>query len=523
MKRRTLLAGTAVLAAPRLALSQAARPLKFVPAADLAAFDPVWTTASQTRDHGMMVYDQLYGVDDAQAVHPQMAEGHTVEQDGRQWRIVLRQGLRFHDNEPVRAADCVASIRRWAVRDAFGQELMAATDEVSAADDRTIVFRLKHPFAQLPNALAKTSSACFIMPERLARTDPFQAVTDPTGSGPFRLKLDERVPGARVVWEKFAGYQPRTDGTPSGTAGPKVAHMERIEWLIMPDGQTAAAALQRAEVDWLRWPLVDLLPQLRRARGVSVRVTEPAGLIGLLRFNHLHPPFNNVAVRRAILPAFSQAEYMQAAQGEDRELWREGAGFFTPGTPMASDAGLNALTAPRSLDAARRALAASGYGGEKVVLMQPTDFPIYNAMALVTGQLLRNIGFNVEIQAMDWATAMQRRARPDPVEQGGWNVFHTGWGGVEKLTPVTNIWLRGNGRAAAPGWPDSTEIERLRGEWLAATDVPVQQRIAAQIQRQAFIDLPYIPTGQMFVPVAHRADLQGILNGLPIFWNVRRG
>jgi peptide/nickel transport system substrate-binding protein len=214
---------------------------------------------------------------------------------------------------------------------------------------------------------------------------------------------------------------------------------------------------------------------------------------------------------------------MLAAQGEDRSLWRDGVGFFCPGTPMANDAGLEALTAPRSLDAAKRALAASGYRGERVVLMQPTDFPIYNAMALVTGELLKKIGFTMDVQSMDWATAMQRRAKPEPLDQGGWSVFHTGWGGVDELNPVANIWLRGNGRAAAPGWPDSPEIERLRNAWIDASDEATQKRIAADLQRQAFIDLPYIPTGQLFAPVAHRSEISGILNGMPIFWNVRRG
>jgi len=524
MQRRTLLAaGVAALGAPRLAASQGQRPLRFVPAADIAALDPVWTTASQTRDHAMMVYDQLYGVNDALQPLPQMAAGHVVENEGRVWRITLRPGLVFHDGARVLARDCVASIKRWGVRDAFGQALLAATDELSAPDDVTILFRLKQPFPQLPMALGKTSSPCVIMPERLARTDAFTAVTDPTGSGPFRLKLDERLPGARMVWERFPGYVPRPEGRAESTTGPKVVHFERVEWLIMPDGATGVSALTRGEVDWLRWPLADLLPQLRRTRGVALKIIEPTGLIGKFRFNHLHAPFDNPAVRRAILPAFSQTDYMLAAQGEDQSLWRTGVGFFCPETPMANDAGLEALTAPRSLDAAKRALAASGYRGERVVLMQPTDFPIYNAMALVTGELLKKIGFTVDVQSMDWATAMQRRAKPDPLEQGGWSVFHTGWGGADELNPVSNIWLRGNGRAAAPGWPDSPEIERLRTAWLNAADEAAQKRIAVDLQRQAFVDLPYIPTGQLFAPVAHRTDLTGMLNGMPIFWNVRRG
>ena len=523
-RRHFLAAATASLAAPSLSLAQPNSVIRYVPAADIASLDPIWTTASQTRDHALMVYDMLYGLDDSLTPQPQMVEGHVVSEDGRRWTMTLRPGLRFHDDTPVLARDCVASIQRWGVRDSFGQAVRNVTDEVSAPDDRTILWRLKAPFPQLPAALAKYSAPlCIIMPERLAQTDPFKQVTDPTGSGPFRFLAAERVPGARMAYERFAGYVPRSGGAIEGSAGPKVAHFNRVEVLVIPDGATASNALQRGEVDFLRWPLIDLVPALKKAPGVALRIMEPLGLIGKFRFNHLHAPFDNVAVRRAILPAFTQSEYMLAANGEDRTLWRDGVGYFTPGTPMASDAGMEALTSKRDLAAAKRALAASGYKGERTVVMLPTDFPIYKAMAEVSGQLLKEIGFNVDIQAMDWATAMQRRAKPEPVEQGGWSIFHTGWGGADELNPVSNVWLRGNGKDAAPGWPNSPEIEALRNAWLAAPDVATQKRLAADIQRQAFIDVPYLPTGQLFTPVAHRADITGWLSGLPAFWNIRRG
>jgi peptide/nickel transport system substrate-binding protein len=524
MQRRSfILSAAATLAVPSIGRAQARSTLKFVPAADVAALDPVWTTASQTRDHAMLIYDTLYGLDDALRPQPQMVEGHVIEADGLRWTLRLRPGLMFHDNTPVLARDAVTSVRRWAVRDSFGQALFAALDELSAPGDRTLVFRLKYPFPLLPDALGKYSSPCVIMPERLASTDAFKAVTDTTGSGPFRFLPGERVPGARLGYERFAGYVPRADGAVQGSAGPKIAYFDRVEWQILPDGATASAALQRGEVDWLRWPLVDLVPALRRAPGVTVRVLEPGGLIGKFRFNHTQPPFDRIEVRRAVLPAFAQADYMQAANGEDRSLWNDGVGFFTPGTPMASTVGMEALTGPRDLAAAKRALASSGYKGERTVVMSPSDFPIYKAMAEVTSQLLKEIGFNVDLQSVDWATAMQRRAKPDPVEQGGWSVFHTGWGGAEEVNPVSNIWLRGNGRDAAPGWPSSPRLEELRAAWLRAPDIAAQQRIAADIQRQAFADLPYLPTGQLFTPVAHRSDLQGIVTGLPAFWNVKRG
>jgi peptide/nickel transport system substrate-binding protein len=525
MKRRDFLAVCAAgLATPSVARAAADNGVvRFVPAADMPSIDPMWTAASQTRDHAFLVYDTLYGLDDALQPQPQMVAGHVVEDDGRTWRMTLREGLLFHDNTPVLARDCVASVRRWVVRDTFGQTMMAVTDDISAPDDRTIVFRLKSPFPQLPAALATYSGPTpVIMPERLAQTDPYKAVTDPTGSGPFRFVAAERVSGSRSVYEKFDGYRPRPDGVAQGTAGPKVAYFKRVEVVLIPDGATAAAALQRKEVDWVLWPLVDLLPVLRRDSGVTVTVNAPLGLAGLLRFNHRTPPFDNVAVRRAILPALSQADYMLAANGADRSLWRDGVGYFTAGTPMASDVGMEALTAPRDLAKARAALAASGYSGARCVVMNPTDFAIYTAMANVTADLLTKIGFNVDLQNMDWATAMQRRVKPDPVEQGGWSIFHTGMGGMDEATPISNLWMRGNGMNAAPGWPTSERLESLRADWLKAPDIAAQQQIARDIQAQAFADLPYIPTGLLYTQTAYRSDLTGVLKGLPAFWNMRR-
>lgn len=236
MHRRTFLASMAALAAPAIARGEASHTLKFVPQADLAILDPVWTTTYQTRDHGFLVFDTLFGLDSHYQAQPQMAEGAVSEDTGKIWRITLRPDLLFHDDSKVLARDCVASIRRWGARDGFGQALLAATDELSAADDRTIVFRLKHPFPLLPDALAKTPpSMCPIMPERLAVTDPYKQVSEMVGSGPYRYKADERVAGSRIVYQRNKKYVPRSQGTPDGTAGPKVAHFERIEWHIIPE------------------------------------------------------------------------------------------------------------------------------------------------------------------------------------------------------------------------------------------------------------------------------------------------
>ncbi len=524
MKRRQVLGGmAAALAAPSVVQAQSKRVLKFVPDADLAVIDPVITTSYQTRDHGFMVFDSLYGQDDQYRTRPQMAEGHVVEDDGRTWKITLRDGLTFHDGTKVLARDCVTSIQRWGKRDSFGQALMAATHEIDAPDDKTIRFRLKNPFPLLPDALGHYSpNMLAIMPQRLAETDPSKQITEMVGSGPFKFKADERVPGSRVVYEKFAGYVPRNEPA-ERTAGGKVVHFDRVEWMIIPDVSAVANALTQGELDWWGGVAADLRPVLARSRNVRLFTMIPTGTIATMRFNQLNAPFDNPAIRRAVMHAVTQSDYMIAIQGEDRATWRDGVGYFCPDTPMASEAGMENLTAKRDLEAVKRELAAAGYKGEKVVLLAPQDIPSTKAIAEVTHDLFRRIGLNVDAQAMDWATVVQRRAKQDPVDQGGWSVFHTSWGGVDQFNPAVHAFLRGNGKSGIMGWPLSPTIEALRAEWLLAPDLAAQQKVCETLQLQAFKDVPYIPLGQVRGQSAHRADLQGVLTGLPVFWNVRRG
>ena len=521
-RRQFLAASAATLAAPSLSRGATKNVLRFVPQTDVAVLDPVWTTTYPTRDHAYLVFDTLYGMDSSYTTSPQMAAGAVQEDGGKTWRITLRDGLKFHDNTPVLAKDCVASIKRWGVRDPFGQALMAATDELSATGDKTIQFRLKSAFPLLPDALGKAPpSMCAIMPERLALTDPFKQVTEMMGSGPFRFVTDERVPGSLMVYEKFAGYVPRSEGKPDWTAGPKIVHLDRVEWHIIPDSSTVQAAISRGEVDWWWVPDADLLPPLRKDANIVVRQNDPTGLIGTMRMNHLQPPFNNPALRRAVLGVLAQSDFMQAAAGDDRSGWRDGVGVFCPDTPLASDAGMSVLTGPRDMAKARAAVAASGYKGERVVVLGASDIASSKALSDVGQDLLKQMGLNVDYQVSDWGTIVQRRAKMDPVEAGGWSVYHTYWSGLDQFTPAGHAFLRANGKSAGPGWPNSPELESLRDQWFAATDLAAQKAIATKMQLQAFQDVPYIPLGQVLTFTAYRKPVTGVLKGIPVFWNIQ--
>ena len=522
MKRRTLLLGAGALAAPSIVRAQARTTLRYIPPVDLGFLDPHFSSAWVTRNHAYMVFDTLYGQNGRFESSPQMAEGHVVESDGRVWRIRVREGLLWHDNTPVLARDCVASIRRWAARDSYGRTLIEATDELSAPDDRTIVFRLKQPFPSLPDALGKVPTfTCMMMPERLAQTDPFKQIPEVIGSGPYRFLPAERVPGARNAYARFDGYRPREGGVPDWTAGPKVAHFDRVEWTTIPDAATAAAALASGQQDWWDSPALDLLPLLKARADVTVRVTDIGGNTLLLRPNCLTPPFDNPAVRRAVLAAIDQNEFMQAV-ASDPTLVNLPLGFFTPGTPMASDAGMGVLTGKRDFAAAQRMLAASGYKGERTVLMAPLDYPAMKAVGDVAADMLGKLGMNIDYAVTDWGTVLQRRAKTEPVEQGGWSIYVNMQAGLDWLSPAVHPSIRGNGRAAAPGWPTSPALEALRQDYFAAPDLAAQRQIAARMQEQAFVDVPYMPVGQFFQPTAYRRTLTGVLNGFATFWHVRR-
>jgi peptide/nickel transport system substrate-binding protein len=533
MLRRSFLSGAAglsaatlagPLAAPAVAQGDAARVLRFIPQADVTILDPLATTAYPTRNHGHMCWDTLYGVDENFVPQPQLAAGHLLEDDGRRWVFTLRDGPSFHDGEKIRAADAVASIRRWLPRDTHGQTLAERLDDIRVLDDRRFEIRLRRPFALMLDALGKVSSyPCFIYPERFAIVDPSKPFTEVVGSGPYRFVAAERLSGSQTVYRKFDAYVPSPVGTPSMIAGPKLAHFERVEWKMVPDAATAGAAMQSGELDWWEVVAPDLRPLLADTRNVVLDRIDASGTYASLRFNQLQPPFDDPAVRRAPLKAVVQSDFMAAVAGTDPGVWRDGVGCFQVGSPLASDAGLEALTSPRDLDAARAALQASGKAGARVVALHATDVANQNALMAVGVDLLQKIGFSVEDATSDWGSLLQRRQNRGPAAQGGWNALIVLLSGMELNTPAGHLLLRGNGADAWFGWPTAPKLELLRDAWFDAVGAAEQKRIGREIQPQFFQDVPYIPLGQYFTDTAYQRGLTGIRRGITLPLNVRRG
>jgi len=519
--RTAAAAAGAMLARP--AVAGKAKTLNFIPEGNLTSPDPIWTTANVARIHGYMVWDTLYGVDEQLQAQPQMCEGHDLSADQLEWRFTLRDGLRFHDGERVMARDCVASVQRWMKRDPIGLRILGVLNEVAVLDDKRFVIRLRKPFPQMLFALGKSAvNVCFVMPERVASVDAFTQITDFTGSGPYRFLPDEWVAGAHAAYARFDGYVPRQDKT-SFTAGAKVPRLDRVDWRIITDAATAAGGLRTGEIDLWHKPLIDLLPQLRKSPGVRVEVFDFLGQVGFLRFNELQPPFNNEKLRQALLPAISQKDYMEAVLGDETSLYHTDVGVFTPGTALATDVGMEALTSPRDLDKARRLVQSSGYNGETVVLMAPTDYPDLQAMSEVTRDLFQKLGIKVDYQAMDWGTLVQRRTNKGTPAEAGWSIFCNYLVGESTANPAVHLPIIGTGANGWIGWPTSPRIEALRSAWFEATDLNQQKRIAVDIQRVALEELPYIPVGGWYHPMAFRTEVSGIVRGsFPVFWNMEK-
>jgi len=516
------LATGGMLGSPAISQRAAARALRIVPHADLANFDPIWTTTYIARNAGLLVWDMLYGMDSKLQPQRQMVESENVSVDGLTWTFRLRSGLRFHDGEPVLAKDAVASINRWAVRDSMGQMLKAIESELVAVDDRTFRWVLKKPYPKMLLALGKiVTPCCFIMPARVAATDPFQQINDFVGSGPMRFVKEEWLPGARAVFEKVESYAPRQEPA-SWLAGGKRIASDRIEWIVIADHATAAAALQNGEVDWWELALPDLVPALRKNRNVIADIADPLGSIGLVFFNHLYPPFNDVRARRAFLMALSQEDYMRAYVGDDNRMWKPLPAYLTPASPFYNEEGGEVLKGPRDLNGAKRLMAESGYAGQPVTSMAAQDTASHKAWGDVTADLLTRLGVKVDYAAVDWGTVVARRAQKSPPGQGGWQIFHTFLYGVDCVDPTMKI-IRANGDKAFFGWPNIPAVETEVDAWFDAKTLGEEKAAARRLNRVALENAIYAPLGVFLQHQAWRKNVFGIQQGpLPFFWGVSK-
>ena len=502
----------------------AAQTVKFVPHADLKIVDTTWTNALITSHHGNMVYDTLFAYDSKMNAKPQMVESFNKSADGLVWTFTLRKGMTFHDGSPVTAKDAVASLNRWSKRRVEGTAMMERAASLVAKDDLTFVLTLKEPFAPVLQTLSNPILATFVLREKDASGDAFQQQTfdQIIGSGPFTFVKEEWVPGAKVVYKKYAGYNSRAEPSDALTGG-KVVKVDRVEWTYLPDSATAAQALIRGEVDIVEQPQADLVPMLKKDKNITVAVMDDMGWQGVARPNALHPPFNNPKARQALALLVDQTTYLTATVGEDYR--KPCAAILFCGGPYETLVGAEPFR-QRNVEKAKQLFAEAGYKGEPVVLMGPTDIAALNANAIITAQNLKDAGVNVDLQMMDWGTLSTRQQKKDKPGDGspGWNMYFTSAPGTMWHTPLTNFAL------ATPcdgknwnGWTCDEEMERIRLSFLTAATPEAQKQVAERLQARFYEVMPFVSLGQYVTPKAWRNNISGVVNSREIvMWGLEK-
>jgi peptide/nickel transport system substrate-binding protein len=491
--------------------------LRFVPQADLQILDTVWSTAAVTRNHGLLIYDTLFGMDSKGQITPQMVETFELSADRKIWTFTLRPGLEFHDGAPVTSHDVIASLRRWAQRDNMGLVLWSFVEKWEAVDDKTFRIVLNKRYGMMLETLGKVvGSAPFIMPKHVASTPGDKQLENTTGSGPFIFKRDEWRPGEKIVYVKNPRYRPRPERA-DGTAGGKVAKVDRVEWIIIRDPQTQASALAAGEVDVIESPAYEQYASLKDDPDIQLVQTNRLGNQNILRFNHLEAPFDNPKIRQAAMAALNQPEFLQTQVGIP-SFYHVCFSIYPCNTAYSTSKGMDFIANPNP-EEARRLLRESGYRGESVVILQPTDHALMAKPPMVVAQLLRRVGFTVDLQSMAYNTLLSRRAKKD-----GWSIFTTYSMLALNIDPVVNLALSGACEKAWFGWPCDAELESLRSAFAVAGTEKERKTLAERIQVRAMESGVYVPLGEFIGHVAARKSVSGFVPALGgvVLWNIEK-
>jgi len=480
---------------------------------EVVILDPYVTTAAITRTFGYHVWDTLFAMAENGEIRPQMVREHSASADGLTWTFTLRDGLRFHDGAPVTAADCVASLNRWMPLDPLGRMLRAAVAAVEARGDTSFAIALKEPFPLLLDVLGKPNAPVpFILPARILPEAPGGRITEIVGSGPFTFRRDAWLAGERMVLERNANYVPREE-PPSFLAGGKRAKVERLVLRVVPDDGTAASALSAGEVDYVQYLGFDQIPRLERARGVELM-----GLTGIhmfqgnFRLNHASGPFADPEIRKVMWHLVDQRGIMQAVGVPDRFARADCASFWMCDAPLETRAG----SEPAAYDVvrAREMLRRTSYRGEPVVMLE-VSASISQTAANVLAQSMKEAGFTVDEQVMDWGTVLARRGNKQ-----GWSLFPVYSNGVDMVSPLNHFYIAST-CADYPGWSCDNRIPPLLQRFAKAPDLAARRQLADEIQTIAYELVPNLMWGQFARPAGYRNRMKDLIrSSFPIFWEV---
>jgi peptide/nickel transport system substrate-binding protein len=490
---------------------------------ELQILDPIYSTVNATRVFAYMVFDTLVGIDNEGQYRPQMLDSWQIADDGMTYTFHLRDGLSWSDGTEVTADDCIASIRRWAKREAFGAQLIQATQEFRVVDAKTFQLQLSRPFAFVIEALGKPGNVIpVMMPARLAGLDIGKPVPEVVGSGPFLFRRDEWRPNDRAIFDRNPNYKPRPEPA-DGLAGGKVVRLDRVDLVSTPDQSSRVAALRTGELDLLEVVPFDSIAILRR--DPNIVVTSQKGIeqmMTVVAMNHLQPPFDNVLIRRALQAAIDQEEVM-AGMGLPNDMYLQRClSIYMCGTSGATDAGTG-IYRTTGIERAKQLLQEAGYHNEPVVFLHASTSALLDPVGLITADQMRRAGFNVDFRTSDFTAVAERRRSRAPVEKGGWSVVPIVWNGIDMVNPLSDPAVSYNCSESNPGWYCDPKLTELLRQYSETFDAAKQKDLAAQIQAEFHSNVNYVLAGQFSAPRAYRADLHGVVPfAFPVFWNIER-
>lgn len=439
------------------------------------------TTAEITAVIGYCMYEGLFTYDPDYQPIPELAESHTISDDGLVHTLVLRQGVPFHNGEVMTADDVIASVNRWGEISGVGKRLMEATEELAKVDDHTIEFRLTKPYGTLAIALAHNTQACVIYPKSVIDAGKdLEPLTEFVGTGPYSLV--EWRPDAYIRFERFEDYA-ALEGEPNGYGGHKYAYADMIEFIPVPDEAARVAGLQAGDYELVMDVGNDQYEVLNGAPGIIAEILEPTNW-DVFFLNWQSPLMGDLAIRQAVQAALDSEPMLLSGRGS-QEFIRLDPGLMMVGSPWYTDAGSEFYNI-NDPELARSKLEEAGYDGTPVRFMTTQEYSYMYGESVVAAQQLEAAGFTVDLQVIDWATLLERRAKPEE-----WDIFSTGHGFVPDPSQVSYVGQMN----VYPGWWDDEEALAAAAELLSEPDFESRYPIWETIQEMHYTQIPAIKIG----------------------------
>jgi peptide/nickel transport system substrate-binding protein len=502
-----LLVWSAWSGTPAAGQAQAGGAIRVATDAEPNTFDWTSSTATATRLVAWHVFEGLFAIDQAYTVRPLLAAGYTVSPDGLRYTIKLRQGIKFHNGQPMTADDVVASLARWGKLSGGGEETFKFITALRAVDPSTVEITLSAPFGPLITNLGDPKQSAVIMPKAIAERAGVQPLTELVGTGPYIFKKWTR--GQEIVLARNPAYVSRTENW-GGLTGRKVAYADEIDFYPVTDPQVRLSGVSTGQYDFALELPQDLYPKVKSNRSLTADIVKVFSWPGVV-FNKARGPFTDARLRLAVLYAMKDSDLMAAAAGP-QAFWHLDPGLFFPEQhDVYSTAGSDVYN-HQNLDRARELMREAGYKGEKIVLMSTKDYTWMYNMAQVLTPELQAVGFNVDSQVYDWATLLSRRAKPDLFD-----AFITGFS--PSIDPTGIIFFG----QKWPGWYKSAALDKLLAEWsrTPVTAGAARTKIMDQIQTLFYTEVPVAKVGNEFgLEVYNNVHLHGYTSYFDVrFWN----